>query len=153
MATISGVIVFVVAILFLAVEDKRLVGKPESGGKHHHDDGYLVTGRIDTQLVHRPGRFVEQGIEYLVDILVQVSGNTQQQDGIGVVQDSFKQFPVENPPSETELRQQHQQGRRAADQIRHQDVPYPEIGVIEPGDTAGQVLLQVGADDEEKEGS
>ena len=84
---------------FGASEDEGFVGVAECLGKHHHDDGYLDVGSVDTY--HGSGcLFVpleDVGDYHLAHILAEDTGHSEDEEGPGVFQHLFEQSAVDAP--------------------------------------------------------
>ena len=98
------------ALISALSKDERLVGKAEGLNEHHHHDGYLVIGTVDTEAVHSLRVIRDQRrIQDFVYGLVHDSGNAQHQQRRRVHYHRVPQTAIETPAEASQLGQQHHQ--------------------------------------------
>ena len=72
----------VFALFFGAREDEGFVGKAEGLDEHHHHDGYLVVGSVDTDVGYGLGLVgVKHGHEQSAESLVHDAGHPSTRSG------------------------------------------------------------------------
>ena len=134
-------------------KNKRLVREAESVGKHHHHHRYLETSLIDTYLLscldERPRIYV--GKYDFVYRLIHYAGNTEHKQRQGITKHLAEQSNAETPFNHENigyLQKQHYERRQ---EVGNNNIFDILCRIVEPIDKRRAYLLQLGAEDKEKQ--